>query len=91
MIKRQPLIRDADQDPMVTILRRAGREKERERNERGSERADSKRENKDDWMPMGINKWGATVRANPVYKKVSRASKCLSTRDWNVCSLSYHI
>jgi chromatin modification-related protein VID21 len=67
------------------------REKERERNERGSERADSKRENKDDWMPMGINKWGATVRANPVYKKVSRASKCLSTRDWNVCSLSCHI
>jgi chromatin modification-related protein VID21 len=61
------------------------REKEREKHERGSERGDSKRENKEDWVPMGINKWGATVRANPVYKKVSRASKCLSTREWNVC------
>jgi chromatin modification-related protein VID21 len=61
------------------------REKEREKNERGSERGDSKRETKEDWVPMGINKWGATVRANPVYKKVSRATKCLSTRDWNVC------
>jgi chromatin modification-related protein VID21 len=60
------------------------REKEREKNEKGSERGDSKRENKEDWVPMGINKWGATIRANPVYKKVSRASKCLSTREWNV-------
>lgn len=59
------------------------REKERER---GLERGDSKREYKDDGLPMGINKWGATVRANPVYKKVSRATKCLSTREWNVCS-----
>lgn len=60
------------------------REKEREKNERGTER-DGRRENKEDWVPMGINKWGAAVRANPVYKKVSRASKCLSTKDWNVC------
>lgn len=60
------------------------REKEREKNERGSERADSKRDCKEDWVPIGINKWGATVRANPVYKRVARASKCLSTREWNV-------
>jgi chromatin modification-related protein VID21 len=64
------------------------REKEREKHEKGPERGDSKRENKEDWVPMGINKWGATIRANPVYKKVSRASKCLSTREWNVCSCS---
>jgi chromatin modification-related protein VID21 len=64
------------------------REKEREKNDRGTERGEVRRENKEDWVPMGINKWGATVRANPVYKRVSRASKCLSTREWNV---SLHI
>lgn len=61
------------------------REKEREKNERASERGDGRRENKEDWVPMGIHKWGATMRANPVYKKVARAPKCLSTREWNVC------
>lgn len=61
------------------------RKKEREREKSGkSTDKDSKGEVKDEWTPMGINKWGATVRANPVYKKVGRATKCLSTRDWNV-------
>lgn len=61
------------------------REKEREKNEKVFEKNDGKKENKDEWFPMGLNKWGATVRANPVWKKVSRAGKCLSTKEWNVC------
>lgn len=39
---------------------------------------------RDEWVPMGFTKWGALIRANPVYRKVSRATKCLSTRDWGV-------
>lgn len=44
---------------------------------------DGKRD-KDDGLPMGLNRWGATVMANPVWKKVARANKCLSTREWGV-------
>jgi len=39
---------------------------------------------KEDWAPLGFAKWGAIIRANPIYKKVSRATKCLSTKDWGV-------
>jgi chromatin modification-related protein VID21 len=65
------------------------REKEREKNA-GSEKGDGRKDkdNKDDWVPMGLNKWGATVRTNPVWKKVSRASKCLSTREWGVSAVA---
>jgi hypothetical protein len=56
------------------------REKEREKYEGRRDRDFSR----DDWIPMGLNRWAATVSANPVYKRVSRASKCLSTRDWAV-------
>ncbi|KAF8350819.1 hypothetical protein F5887DRAFT_941061 [Amanita rubescens] len=52
------------------------REKEREKN-------DAKRDT-NDWTPMGLNKWAATINANPVWKKVSRATKCLSSREWAV-------
>jgi len=38
----------------------------------------------DDWTPLGINKWGVSIRANPLWKRVSRATKTMSTRDWNV-------
>ena len=54
------------------------RDKEKDKNE-------SRREsNKDDWTPMGLNRWIATVNANPVWKRVTRATKCLSSRDWAV-------
>jgi chromatin modification-related protein VID21 len=59
------------------------RDKEKER-EKGSDKNDTKKENKDECAPMGLNKWGATVRTNPVHRRVARATKCLSTRDWNV-------
>jgi chromatin modification-related protein VID21 len=52
------------------------REKERERN-------DAKRDT-NDWTPTGLNKWAATINANPVWKKVSRATKSLSSREWAV-------
>ncbi|KAG6903174.1 hypothetical protein C0995_002717 [Termitomyces sp. Mi166 len=52
------------------------REKERE--------AGVKEGRKDDWVPMGLNKWAASVNANPVWKKVARASKCLTTREWAI-------
>lgn len=38
----------------------------------------------DDWTPLGLNKWGVSIRANPLWKRVSRATKTMSTRDWNV-------
>ncbi|KAG0706394.1 hypothetical protein DFH29DRAFT_171526 [Suillus ampliporus] len=51
---------------------------------RDKERDKAEGKIKDEWTPMGLTKWGATVRANPIWKKVSRATKCLSTRDWGV-------
>ena len=39
---------------------------------------------KEEWQPMGLNRWAAVLRANPVHLKLSRATKCLSTRDWSV-------
>ncbi|KAI6151055.1 hypothetical protein BKA82DRAFT_15598 [Pisolithus tinctorius] len=49
---------------------------------RDKDRAESK--TKEEWTPLGFVKWGASIRANPIHKKVSRAAKCLSTRDWGV-------
>jgi chromatin modification-related protein VID21 len=62
------------------------REKERERFERGSEKVEGRKDVKEEWVPIGLNRWGALLRANPVWRRMSRATKCLSTRDWNVCT-----
>ena len=59
------------------------RKKERER-----DKSDGKKD-RDEVLPMGVSRWGATVHANPVWKKVSRASKCLSSREWGVGLYSY--
>ncbi|KAJ7739697.1 hypothetical protein DFH07DRAFT_752123 [Mycena maculata] len=53
--------------------------KEREKNSAGDKAKD-----KDDWAPLGVSRWGATLRANPVHLKVSRAPKCLNSREWSV-------
>jgi chromatin modification-related protein VID21 len=45
---------------------------------------ESRKDGIDDWTPLGINKWGVSIRANPLWKRVSRATKTMSTRDWNV-------
>ncbi|KAJ4487562.1 hypothetical protein J3R30DRAFT_946732 [Lentinula aciculospora] len=57
------------------------KKKERER-EKAENRKD--KEGKDDWVPWGLTRWNATIRTNPVYKRVARATKCLSTRDWAI-------
>lgn len=62
---------------------RKGKSVKQKKRDKERDKADGK--NKDEWTPMGLTKWGATIRANPVWKKVSRATKCLSTRDWGVC------
>lgn len=51
------------------------REKEREKAPEGR---------REDWAPMGANKWGATIRANPAWKRIGRSSKCVSSREWSV-------
>lgn len=56
--------------------------KQRQTRKRDKEKTEMK--TSQEWAPMGLNKWCAILRANPVHKKVSKASKCLSTRDWNV-------
>ncbi len=50
---------------------------------------DKEREGKrdrDDTVPMGLARWSATLMANPLWRKVSRAGKTLSTREWSVRS-----
>jgi len=39
---------------------------------------------KEESLPMGIQRWVATLNANPVWKRVSRPMKCLSSREWAV-------
>lgn len=61
---------------------RKGKSAKQKKRDKERDKADGRI--KDEWTPMGLTKWGATIRANPVWKKVSRATKCLSTRDWGV-------
>ncbi|KAG1760047.1 hypothetical protein EDD22DRAFT_848778 [Suillus occidentalis] len=61
---------------------RKGKSAKQKKRDKERDKADGRI--KDEWAPMGLTKWGATIRANPVWKKVSRATKCLSTRDWGV-------
>ncbi|KAH9857077.1 hypothetical protein C2E23DRAFT_900323 [Lenzites betulinus] len=61
---------------------RRGKSTKRER-KKDKER-DKGEAKKEEWAPMSLNKWAAVLRANPVHKKLSRAAKCLSTRDWSV-------
>ncbi|KAI0372852.1 hypothetical protein BV20DRAFT_990169 [Pilatotrama ljubarskyi] len=61
---------------------RRGKSSKRERKrDKDREKGDSK---KDEWQPMSLAKWSAVLRANPVHKKLSRATKYLSSRDWSV-------
>ncbi|CDO72899.1 hypothetical protein BN946_scf185002.g84 [Trametes cinnabarina] len=61
---------------------RRGKTSKRER-KRDKER-DKGEPKKEEWAPMSLAKWSAVLRANPVHKKLQRATKCLSTRDWSV-------
>jgi chromatin modification-related protein VID21 len=51
-----------------------------------SRRKKDGRREKDDAVPMGLTRWGATIMANPLWKRVAKATKCLNTREWGVRS-----
>lgn len=55
------------------------------------EKDGKKEREKDESAPMGIYKWGATLQVNPVHKRVAKATKCLSTREWGVCNTDYEV
>ncbi|KAL0070630.1 chromatin modification-related protein VID21 [Marasmius tenuissimus] len=40
--------------------------------------------NKEEWTPWGFNRWIITIKTNPLYKRVSKSTKCLTTRDWSI-------
>ncbi|KAF9532304.1 hypothetical protein CPB83DRAFT_807585 [Crepidotus variabilis] len=50
---------------------------------RSKKEKDGKRD-KEDAVPLGLAKWSATLMANPLWRKVARATKTLSTREWSV-------
>ncbi|KAF9501214.1 hypothetical protein BDN71DRAFT_1439527 [Pleurotus eryngii] len=65
-------------------LTKAQRKREKEKRERekdGSAPKDALSK-EDNWTPLGLNRWAAVLNANPLYTKVSRATKCLLTKDW---------
>jgi hypothetical protein len=43
-------------------------------------------ERKDEFEPLGLNRWGAMLRANPVHRALAHSTKALSSKDWNVSS-----
>lgn len=55
------------------------KEKEREKADRQDMRKD-----KDEFIPLGANRLAIVCKVNPLLKKMSRANKCLSSRDWGV-------
>ncbi|KAF4604158.1 chromatin modification- protein VID21 [Pleurotus pulmonarius] len=65
-------------------LTKAQRKRDKEKRERekdGSAPRDALSK-EDNWTPLGLNRWAAVLNANPLYTKVSRATKCLLTKDW---------
>lgn len=51
---------------------------------KASKRKKDRSERKSDDLPMGLNRWAATIISNPVHIRMKRAMKCLSTKDWSV-------
>lgn len=49
-----------------------------------SKRKKDRSDKKVDDLPMGLNRWAATLTANPLYHRLRRSTKCLSTKDWTV-------
>ena len=67
--------------PSLELLPPEFKKKLSKRKHKGADKSDPKTH---EWQPMGLNKWAAVLKANPVHTKLSRATKCLSTRDWSV-------
>jgi hypothetical protein len=55
--------------------------KQQRKRDKEKDRGENK---KDDWMPLGMNKWRALLRTNPAWKHVAKSSKSLTSKDWNV-------
>ena len=83
---RQPYDPQYKLPPLSVLSPEFSRKTKTTKRKKGRERdkSDGKKD-RDEALPMGLNRWGATVLANPVWKKVSRATKCLSSREWGVC------
>ncbi|TFK76575.1 hypothetical protein BDN72DRAFT_852844 [Pluteus cervinus] len=78
---------DYDLPPLKSLpaeFNRKGKLKQQRKREKEREKGESKKEYKEEWFPLGLNRWAATIGANPVYKRVSRATKCLSSKDWAI-------
>lgn len=87
------LINNQYELPPLSILpaefqRKSKSARQSKRRDKDKDKDKDKGDGKPEWAPMGINKWGATIRVNPVFKRISKATKCLSTRDWNVRDFS---
>lgn len=70
------------------IHRRKEKEREKElkaeEKKREKDKDKEKDKAKDDFIPLGATRWKIATRVNPLYKKLARATKCLSTHDWSV-------
>jgi chromatin modification-related protein VID21 len=90
--KRQKLVQFAPEYtlPPLKLLsaefnRKARPAKLQRKKEKEQQKADNKKDkDKDDWVPQGSQKWMISLKLNPVYKKLNRSSKCVSTKDWSV-------
>lgn len=47
-----------------------------------------KKEKDRDELPLGIHRWNASILANPVWRRVARSTKCLSTKEWSASTYS---
>lgn len=56
-------------------------------NKRKKDRDRGDKSQKDDILPMGVNRWTAMLTANPVYKRMSKSAKCLSSKDWSASAI----
>jgi chromatin modification-related protein VID21 len=91
-LKRQKLVQFAPEYtlPPLKLLsaefnRKARPAKLQRKKEKEQQKADNKKDkDKDDWVPQGSQKWMISLKLNPVYKKLNRSSKCISTKDWSV-------
>lgn len=74
--------------PPLNILPPEFQRKKPSRQQRKREKEKDRGElRKEDWAPLGMNKWRALLRANPTWKHVAKSSKSLTTKDWNVSSI----
>lgn len=71
--------------PPLNVLPPEFQRKKPSRQQRKREKEKDRGElKKEDWAPLGMNKWRALLRANPTWKHVAKSNKSLTTKDWNV-------